>query len=105
MTDLAHGTPSAYFSGCGCPSCKAAGHKYRSEGTYHAFLEGRTKTPPLFLPGDRSTPYDPDDPRHGKLSAYTRGCRCPWCIIAGEDHRAHAKLGLKLPQGYNARNK
>lgn len=106
MTDSqpTHGTPSAYFNGCTCAECKAAGKRYRTEGTMDAFLAGKTRKPPLFMPDDRTTPYDETDPRHGGLSAYTQGCRCPWCKEAGKADRAHRKLGLKLPRGWNAKH-
>jgi len=106
-----HGTSSAYFNGCtagpnggACDACKAAGRSRRQEGTYAAFLAGATTKQPLFLPGDRTTPYDAADQRHGTLSAYTQGCLCPWCRLAGKAYRDHLKLGLKLPKGYNAQN-
>lgn len=102
--NINHGTPSAYFNGCTCDACKAAGRKYRQEGTMEAFLEGKTRKPPLFMPDDRTQPYDEDDPRHGGLSAYTQGCRCPWCREAGAYYRECRKLGIPMPKGWNARH-
>lgn len=109
--ETTHGTPSAYFNGCtagpegkACDDCKAAGKTYREEGTYASFMAGATRKPPLFYPHDRTMAYDEDDPRHGMLSAYTQGCRCPWCSMAGVAYREHKKLGLKLPKGWNARH-
>lgn len=99
-----HGTPSAYFNGCGCPACKTAGARVRTEGTHAAYLAGKTHTPPLFYPWDRTTPFDSNDPRHGGLSAYTLGCRCPWCREAGKVYREYKKQGLKLPKHFNVRN-
>jgi hypothetical protein len=55
------------------------------------------------MPHDRTVAFDPDDLRHGTHSAYTAGCRDTWCIEAGKAVRAYAKLGLKLPKGFNAR--
>src|SRR3954462_2141556 len=76
----------------------------RSGATFQAYLEGKTRKPPLFHPDDPTRPFDPDDSRHGTLSAYTSGCRCMWCRMAGKDHRAYKKAGLKLPKGFNVRH-
>lgn len=102
--EIEHGTYSAYFNGCTCQPCKDAGSAVRRNGTLDRFLAGKTRKPPLFNPWDRTTPYDDTDPRHGTLGGYTWGCRCPWCRQAGIDYRAHKKLGLKLPKGYNAKH-
>lgn len=106
MTDktiTTHGTPSGYFNGCDCVDCKAAGKKYRAEGTLELYRAGKARKQPLFHPEDRGHPYDPDDPRHGRLSAYTQGCRCPWCRSAGAYYRVCKKLGIPFPTDYNAR--
>lgn len=102
MSD-SHGTPSAYFNGCRCDLCKAAGKRFRTEGNHDDFVTGKSRKPPLFMPGDRTTPYDEADPRHGSLGAYTSGCRCSWCRAAGREYRKYHKSDLKLPKGWNAR--
>lgn len=75
----------------------------RAGGTYDAYLEGRTKTPPLFVPWDATEAFDELDQRHGTPSAYTSGCRCPWCRLAGKASRNARKVGIPLPPGWNAR--
>lgn len=102
--DPIHGTASAYFNGCRCPECREAGRLYRLEGTHEAYLAGRTRVPPLFIEGDRTTAFDPDDQRHGSISAYSRGCRCHLCFEAGRAYRSFRRLNEQLPKGWNARN-
>lgn len=75
----------------------------RADGGYTDYLDGKTKTPPLFMPWDPTEPYDDLDPRHGTPSAYTSGCRCPWCRHAGRASRNARKLGVPLSPGWNAR--
>lgn len=71
---------------------------------WERYLAGRTRVPPLFDPADRTTPYDPDDPRHGTVYGYAHGCLCTWCSTAGQAYRRHRKLGLRLPKGWRAQD-
>lgn len=103
MTDsITHGNYSAYFNGCRCGPCIEAGRQYRRRGTYDRFIAGKTRKQPLFHPNDRTEAYDVTDPRHGSLSAYTMGCRCPWCVEAGRAYRAFRKAGLTMPTDWNS---
>ncbi|UGL61863.1 hypothetical protein SEA_FRANKLIN22_50 [Microbacterium phage Franklin22] len=96
------GTSSAYFNGCLCGPCKFAGAKLRFEGNHEAWEAGKTRKPPLFVKGDRTKAFDPEDERHGGMSAYTLGCRCPRCDAAGKFYRSERKAGRKLPKGWRA---
>ncbi|UGL62015.1 hypothetical protein SEA_SKYLORD_48 [Microbacterium phage Skylord] len=96
------GTHSAYFNGCRCTPCSDAGARHRAEGNHDAYEAGRTRKPPLFVKGDRTVAFDPDDERHGGISAYTMGCRCPRCDFAGRFYRSERKAGRPLPKGWRA---
>jgi hypothetical protein len=74
----------------------------RREGTHAAFKAGQARKPPLFMEGERNVPFDHDDPRHGGVSAYTMGCRCPRCVEAGRHYRAEKKEGRKVPKDWRA---
>lgn len=76
----------------------------RADGGYADYLAGKTRKPPLFASWDPTEPYDELDPRHGTPSAYTSGCRCPWCRLAARASRQARKLGEPLPKGWNARH-
>ncbi|AYN55919.1 hypothetical protein PBI_COLTRANE_48 [Microbacterium phage Coltrane] len=86
------GTHSAYFNGCRCTPCSEAGARHRLEGNHEAYEAGRTRKPPLFIKGDRTVAFDSTDPRHGTMTGYTTGCRCPKCYQAGVDYRAARKV-------------
>lgn len=103
MTTTKHGTASAYFNGCSCQPCTQAGAKARAEGNHEAYRAGKTRKPPLFVEGDRTTPFDEEDQRHGTVSAYSMGCRCAWCRAAGKAYRDSRKSGKPLPKDWNAR--
>lgn len=76
----------------------------RAGGTFDAYLDGKTRKPPLFMPWDPTEAYDELDSRHGTPSAYTSGCRCPWCRHAGRASRNARKTGVPLPKGWNAKD-
>lgn len=88
---IKHGTASAYFNGCRCDQCKEAGRLHRQKGNHAAFEAGTARKPPLFMLGDRTQPFDESDSRHGSISAYSMGCRCPKCKDAGKAYREARK--------------
>lgn len=76
----------------------------RRAGTMDDYLAGKARKPPLFQPYDPTEPYDEMDSRHGTHSAYTAGCRCTWCRLAGVQWRRYKKAGVPWPKGFNVRD-
>ena len=100
--DPRHGTINAYKNlGCRCDECKQAIADYQRE-----YYQKKTKGISTRR-YDTATfdPNDPDDPGHGTVKGYKKGCKCDHCKQAMNDYvKNEGKCGSPLGELRHRRN-